>query len=241
VFPIGDENRGQRLTPFVNYSLIAINVLVFLYELALSDRELFNFIMRWGAIPIEISNGQDYLTVLTSMFLHAGWLHIGGNMLFLWVFGDNVEDTMGHLGYLLFYLICGVAAALAQVYIDPDSRVPMVGASGAISGVLAPYLALFPNGLIRTLVLFGWIPIIFLVPAWIMIGYWAFLQFINGLLSLGPETIEGEGVAYFAHIGGFVAGLVLVWLFKDDDAHQRQLAARRGHRAFQRLSSSGRF
>jgi membrane associated rhomboid family serine protease len=236
VFPIGDENVGQRLTPVVNYTLIAINIVVFLYELALPDPDLVRFVMHWGAVPREITSGQDYVSIFTSMFLHAGWLHIAGNMLFLWVFGDNIEDTMGHFGYLVFYLLCGVAATMAHVYVHPNSTVPAIGASGAISGVLAAYMALFPHGLIRTLVLFGWLPVVFLVPAWIMIGYWVLLQFINGFLSLGLPTAEGEGVAYFAHLGGFVAGLVLVWFFRNEDAHRRQLAAREGHRAFQRLS-----
>ncbi len=235
MFPIGDENVGQRLTPVVNYTLIALNIVVFLYELILPDPDLMRFVMRWGAVPREITSGQDYLSIVTSMFLHAGWLHIAGNMLFLWVFGDNIEDTMGHVGYLLFYLLCGVAATMAHVYVYPNSAVPVVGASGAISGVLAAYMALFPHGLIRTLVLFGWLPMVFLVPAWIMIGYWILLQFINGLFSLGLPTAESSGVAYFAHIGGFVAGLVLVWFFRNEEAHRRQLAAREGHRAFQRL------
>lgn len=235
MFPIGDENVGQRLTPVVNYTLIAINIVVFLYELALPDPDLVRFVMHWGAVPREITSGQDYVSIFTSMFLHAGWLHIAGNMLFLWVFGDNIEDTMGHFGYLVFYLLCGVAATMAHVYVHPNSTVPAIGASGAISGVLAAYMALFPHGLIRTLVLFGWLPVVFLVPAWIMIGYWVLLQFINGFLSLGLPTAEGEGVAYFAHLGGFVAGLVLVWFFRNEDAHRRQLAAREGHRAFQRL------
>ena len=235
MFPIGDENRGQRLTPFVNYGLIALNFVVFFYELALSDPELTKFIYRWGTIPAEVSEGHDLVTLVTSQFLHAGWLHILGNMLFLWVFGDNVEDTMGHVGYLIFYLLCGIAAALAQVFINSGSQTPLVGASGAISGVLAAYLVLFPRGNIRTLILLGWIPLIFLLPAWVLIGYWIVLQFINGFLSLGVKTEEGSGVAYFAHIGGFAAGLLLVKLFKNEDAHQRQLTAREGTRAFQRV------
>jgi membrane associated rhomboid family serine protease len=236
MFPIGDENRGQRLTPIVNYALIAINVVVFLYELSLSDLDLLRFIYRWGAIPNEISNGNDLFTLVTSQFLHGGWLHIGGNMLFLWVFGDNIEDTMGHVGYLIFYLLCGAAAGLGQVIIDTNSLTPLVGASGAISGVLAAYIVLFPRGHIRTLILLGWIPLIFLFPAWFMIGYWIVMQFINGFFTLGVDTAEtGNSVAYFAHIGGFIAGLILVQLFKNDDAHQRQLAAREGYRRFQRL------
>ncbi len=235
MFPIGDENRGQRLTPFVNLSLIALNILVFLSELMLSDRGLVSFVYRWGTVPAEISDGQDLQTLLTSMFLHAGWLHIAGNMLFLWVFGDNVEDTMGHLRYLIFYLLTGIAAGLMQVVIDSGSQVPLVGASGAISGVLGAYIVLFPHGNIRTLILLGWIPLIFLVPAWAMIGYWIVLQFINGFLSLGVSTAEGGGVAYWAHIGGFIAGAALVWLFKDGDAHERQLEARRDTRPFQKV------
>jgi len=234
MFPIGDENRGQRLRPIVNYSLIVLNILVFLYELMLSDRELTNFVYRWGSIPAEISDGKDLYTLVTSMFLHGGWLHIAGNMLFLWVFGDNVEDTMGHFSYLIFYLLTGIAAGLLQTAIDSNSQTPLVGASGAISGVLAAYLVLFPHGNIRTVILLGWIPLVFLVPAWAMIGYWIVLQFINGFLALSVKT-EGGGVAYWAHVGGFLAGVVLVWLFKDEDAHQRQLEARRETHPFQRV------
>ncbi len=244
MFPIGDENRAQRLTPVVNYTLIAINVLVFVYQLTLPDTRfdpaLQEFIFRWGAIPIEISNGQDLFALLSSMFLHGGWLHIIGNMLFLWVFGDNVEDTMGHARYLLFYLLCGLAAGLAQVLIDANSTIPLVGASGAISGVLGAYIVLFPRGNIRTLILFSFIPIIFLWPAWVWIGVWIVLQFYNGLVSLGPQTAEtGGGVAYFAHIGGFVAGAVLVLLFRDTDALQRQREMRAGHHAFERVGRIG--
>lgn len=235
MFPIGDENRDQRLTPLVNYGLIVLNFLVFFYELALSDDRLIGFIYRWGTIPAEVSGGHRLFTLVTSQFLHAGWLHILGNMLFLWVFGDNVEDTMGHLGYLIFYLVCGTAASAAQAFVDSGSQTPLVGASGAISGVLAAYLVLFPRGNVRTLILLGWVPLIFLIPAWAMIGYWILLQFLNGFLSLGVNTTGGSGVAYFAHVGGFVAGLLLVTLFKDDDAHRRQLAAREATRPFQRV------
>ena len=240
MFPIGDEHNGRRLTPVVNYALIAVNILIFFYQLTLADTrfdpELAELIFRWGAIPAEISEGSDLVTLLTSQFLHGGWLHLGGNMLFLWVFGDNIEDTMGHYSYLFFYLLCGVIAGLAQVVVDPNSEIPLVGASGAISGVLGAYITLFPNGKIRTLIPLGFIPLIFLIPAWIQIGLWALLQFFNGFASLGIETQEvGGGVAYFAHIGGFLAGVVLVWLFRDEEALDRQRAARAGHRAFQRV------
>jgi membrane associated rhomboid family serine protease len=237
---LGDENRGQRLKPWTNYSLIAANFAVFLYELTLSPIELERFIARWGVVPYEISHGHDYYTLVTDMFLHGGWLHILGNMLFLWVFGDNVEDSMGHFRYLIFYLLCGIAANLGQVSVNPDSFVPLVGASGAISGVLAAYLVMFPFGKIKTLFLIGWIPIILLVPAWVQIGLWVILQFVNGFMTIGGNTAEtGGGVAYFAHIGGFLAGLILVWVFRDRDAFERQKAAREGHHAFQRTTWSG--
>ena len=245
MFPIGDEHNGRRLTPVVNYGLIAVNILVFVYQLTLSDlgrnSPLEQFIFRYGAIPDEISSGNDLFALITSQFLHGGWLHLGGNMLFLWVFGDNVEDTMGHYSYLFFYLLSGIVAGLAQVVVDPSSGIPLVGASGAISGVLGAYITLFPKGKIRTLVLLGFFPLVFLIPAWIQIGLWALLQFFNGFASLGVDTQEvGGGVAYFAHIGGFVAGVVLVWLFRDRDSHQRQLAARVNTQAFQRVGWGGR-
>jgi membrane associated rhomboid family serine protease len=234
MLPIGDEDKGIRLQPVVNLALIAINVIVFIYQATLSEEKLFEFIVRWGTIPEEISSGKDLFTLLTCMFLHGGWLHLGGNMLFLWVFGNNIEDTMGHVRYLLFYLLCGLAASGLQVLINTDSEVPLVGASGAISGVLAAYLVLFPHGKIRTLLLIG-IPLMILVPAWGMIGYWIVIQFINGLLSLGVETAETQGgVAYFAHIGGFIAGAALVFLFRDREIQERHQSAREGSQAFQR-------
>ena len=249
MFPIGDEHNGRVLTPVVNYVLIGLNVLVFLYQLTLSDirpgpfqlSPLEDFIFRYGAVPAEISAGRDLFALLTSMFLHGGWLHIGGNMLFLWVFGDNVEDTMGHARYLLFYLICGLGAGLAQVAIDPDSPIPLVGASGAISGVLGAYIVLFPRGNIRTLVFLGFFVTVVLIPAWVQIGLWIVLQFFNGFASLGVQTEEtGGGVAYWAHIGGFVAGAVLVWLFKDGDAVERQRLARARSHAWQRVGMGSR-
>ncbi|MDQ3780424.1 MAG: rhomboid family intramembrane serine protease [Chloroflexota bacterium] len=235
MFPIGDEHNGRLLTPYVNYTLIAINIVVFLYQLLLPEPELLEFIFRWGAIPAEISQGQDLFGLVSSMFLHGGWLHIAGNMLFLWVFGDNVEDTMGHVSYLLFYLLTGLAAGLAQVVIDSGSQIPLVGASGAISGVLGAYIMLFPHGRIRTLVFLGFFITVVLIPAWVQIGLWIVLQFFNGFASLGVRTEEGGGVAYWAHIGGFIAGMGLVWLFRDKDAVDRQRAARAGNQSWQRV------
>jgi membrane associated rhomboid family serine protease len=239
MFPIGDENRGIRSRAYVNYALIAVNILVFLYQLTLSERDLARFFIDWGVVPWNISHGERLATLVTSQFMHGGWLHIGGNMLFLWVFGDNIEDTMGHIGYLNFYLLCGVAAGLAQVLVNTDSRIPQIGASGAISGVLAAYLVLFPRGKVRTLLFVG-IPFIILIPAWGMIGYWIVIQFINGVATLGVKTQQTSGVAYFAHIGGFIAGLVLVWVFRDRETHQRQLEMRAGNRPFERTRLLGR-
>lgn len=234
MFPIGDENRGMRSRPYVTWGLIALNIIIFLYQLTLSKPDLEQFFSDWGTVPSYISNGDQLYTLITCMFLHGGWLHIGGNMLFLWVFGDNIEDTMGHGRFLAFYLLCGIAASALQVVIDTQSTTPMIGASGAISGVLAAYLLLYPQGKIRTLLIIG-VPIMVLIPAWGMIGYWIVIQFINGLASLGPTTAETKGgVAYFAHIGGFLAGAALVWIFRDREMQQRHLAARSGNRAWQR-------
>jgi membrane associated rhomboid family serine protease len=235
VIPIGDQNRGQRLKPYVNYGLIALNVLVFLYELTKSEQGLLSFFLRFGVIPNEVANGQDLYTLITNLFIHGGWLHIGGNMLFLWIFGDNIEDIMGHARYLMFYLLCGIAANFGQILINTNSLQPLVGASGAISGVLAAYLVLFPTGKVKILLLLGWIPFIFFVPAWVEIGLWIILQFVNGIASLGVSTVETSGgVAYFAHVGGFIAGLILVWIFRDKDAYEQQKAARAGVRSWQR-------
>jgi membrane associated rhomboid family serine protease len=229
VIPISDDNRGRRSTPYVSYTLIALNVLIYLYQVILPRREEFEFILRWGAIPADVSDGQRVFTLATCMFLHGSWLHIGGNMLFLWVFGDNIEDVMGHVGYLAFYLLTGVAASAAQVWLDTSSQVPLVGASGAISGVLAAYIVLFPRGRVVSLIFLGIFVTTILLPAWIMIGYWIALQLLQGLLSLGMRTAGTGGVAYFAHIGGFLAGLALVSIFADRDRTSWQRAARQGY------------
>lgn len=220
----------------VTTALIALNILIFLYELTLSPGELAAFFGEWAAIPAKISAGEGLLGLITSQFLHGGVAHIAGNMLFLWVFGDNIEDTMGHFRYLIFYLLTGIVAALAQVAVNPDSMTPLAGASGAISGILGAYIVLFPLGKIQTAVLIGFFPIIFLVPAWFQIGVWIFFQFVNGFFSLGVQTQEvGGGVAFFAHIGGFLAGAIAIWFFRDPDACERQRRARASHRAFERL------
>ncbi|MBM4160902.1 MAG: rhomboid family intramembrane serine protease [Ignavibacteria bacterium] len=220
MIPLKDKNPTHRV-PIVNILIIAANVAVFLYEVALGAR-LEQFFMTFGVVPNEIvgsfTSGQLRLVAIaplfTSMFLHGGWLHLGGNMLYLWVFGDNVEDKLGHGRYLSFYFLCGLAATVLHIIIDPRSTVPTVGASGAISGVLAAYLVMFPRARVITV-----IPIfIFLqfaeLPALIVLGFWFVVQFFNGLVSLGYETGGMGGVAWWAHVGGFVAGLVLVLPFR---------------------------
>ena len=207
MFPIGDQNRQGHVVPVVNYLLIAANVLVFLYQVSLgSERAIQGFINEYGVIPEEVVGGQDLFTLLTSMFMHGGWAHIFGNMLFLWVFGDNVEDAFGHLGYLIFYLATGLAASAAHILLNTGSEIPSVGASGAISGILGAYIIFFGGNAIRVLI--GYF--VTVVPAWMMIGLWAAQQFIATYGSVATtEQTEGGGVAYAAHAGGFVAGLVI--------------------------------
>lgn len=224
MIPIGDENAGSVLKPYVNFALIGICFAVFLYEMLLSERQLTALFFEWGAVPARITHGDGLITLLTSMFLHGGWSHIIGNMVFLYVFGDNIEDVMGHLQYLLFYLLTGLAAAGLQIALDPSSTIPMIGASGAISGVMGAYLVLFPQGRVRALVFFGYFGQVILVPAWTMIGLWFGLQLLSAFASLGASG-EG-GVAFWAHVGGFVAGALLSLLFRNRDAVARQNAVR---------------
>jgi membrane associated rhomboid family serine protease len=213
MIPIGDQNAYRRTVPFVTYALIALNVVVFLVELGQPDPQAY--LIEWGAVPDRISHGQALATLITSMFLHAGWWHLIGNMLFLFVFGDNVEDAFGHVRYLLFYLACGVLAGLGQTFLAPNADLPGVGASGAISGVLAAYLIMFGNNPVRVLIFI--IPAV--VPAWLMIGVWIVMQFLNGIASLGT-TAQSGGVAYGAHIGGFIGGLVLTLFLRPSGARR---------------------
>ena len=207
MFPIGDDNSSRRTVPLVTYALIALNVLFFLVELSGGDA----FIMKWAFIPSRFlaNPGADFLTLFTSMFMHAGWVHLGGNMLYLWIFGDNVEDRFGHMKFAIFYLLCGLAATFAQLAFSVGSKVPNLGASGAIAGVLAGYVLLFPQGKIR--VLQG--QQVAQVPALIVIGLWIVLQFFSGVGSIA-KTADTGGVAYMAHVGGFIAGFVLTFLFR---------------------------
>ena len=207
MFPIGDDDTSRRTVPLVTYALIALNVLFFLVELSGGDA----FIMKWAFVPSRFlaNPGADFLTLFTSMFMHAGWVHLGGNMLYLWIFGDNVEDRFGHMKFTIFYLLCGLAATFAQLAFSVGSKVPNLGASGAIAGVLAGYVLLFPQGKIR--VLQG--QQVAQVPALIVIGLWIVLQFFSGVGSIA-KTADTGGVAYMAHIGGFIAGFVLTFLFR---------------------------
>jgi membrane associated rhomboid family serine protease len=207
MFPIGDDNSGRRLVPYITYALIALNVLFFLVELIGGDA----FIETWAFVPSRFlaNPGGDFLTIFTSMFMHAGWVHIGGNMLYLWIFGDNVEDRFGHPRFLAFYLLCGIAATFAQLVFSMGSSVPNLGASGAIAGVLGAYILLFPQR--RVTVLLGYAVV--QMPALIVIGFWIVLQFFSGIGSIAVSADTG-GIAYMAHIGGFIAGLVLALLLR---------------------------
>ncbi|MHA6263770.1 rhomboid family intramembrane serine protease [Arenibacterium sp. CAU 1754] len=206
MFPIRDHNPSGR-TPYVVYALIAANVLVFVSYLGIlnNPRALYQFFDVWAIVPAEISSGVGFHTMVTSMFLHAGFLHLAGNMLFLWIFGDNLEDEMGHLGFLLFYLAAGLGAGLIHVITGPSSVVPTVGASGAIAGVMGGYLLLFPKAKVDVLVIFIIFFKVFPMPAWVMLGLWFAMQFIG---SVGTNADIG-GVAYWAHTGGFVVGLLI--------------------------------
>lgn len=208
MFPIGDDNSARRSVPVVTYALIAINVLVFLLELQSGD----GFIRKWAFIPARFSGdpASDVATLFSAMFMHGGWLHLGGNMLYLWIFGDNVEDRFGSVRFLLFYLAAGLAASFAQYAVNPGSSIPNVGASGAIAGVLGAYILMFPKA--RVDVLLG--RQVVAMPAFIVLGFWIVLQLVSGVGSIADTAqTETGGVAYMAHVGGFVAGLVLGVLF----------------------------
>ncbi len=233
IFPIGDDNSDRTTTPFVNYAFIAINILVFVLLQGIGSNDEFTY--AYATVPQEIVTGTDiaqnvpvgvdpatgrriaiplqpiafpvYITLLTSMFMHGSIMHLFGNMLYLWVFGDNLEHRLGHIRYLVFYLVCGLIASLAHVFMNMDSYIPSLGASGAISGVLGGYLLLYPRRRVRAIVLRGFLTE---VPAFAAIGIWFLFQLIEGYMNRGAE---GGGVAYAAHIGGFIAGLALIKFF----------------------------
>ncbi len=247
LIPIGDDNNGRNIIPYVSYILIAINVLVFIFLQIPSDAFTYSF----SVVPREIMQNKDIvgtlrigngaiqlgagpqpvqLTILSAMFMHGSWMHLLGNMLYLWIFGDNVEDAMGHFKFLIFYLLCGVVATFAHIWSGPNSLIPSLGASGAIAGVLGAYVALFPTRSVKVLV--GYIGIIHL-PALIVIGLWIGLQLLSGVGSIAVTDESSGGVAYWAHVGGAIAGLVLVWLFRNKN--------RASGDTFTQNSSSNRF
>ncbi|MGZ5918896.1 MAG: rhomboid family intramembrane serine protease [Hyphomicrobium sp.] len=208
MFPLGDDDSQRRSVPYVTYALIAINLLVFLLELQNGDE----FIQQWAFIPHRFAEHpvEQIATVFSAMFMHGSWLHLGGNMLYLWIFGDNVEDEFGHVKYLLFYLLAGIAATFAQFAAAPGSNVPNVGASGAIAGVLGAYILMFPNARIN--VLLG--RQVVAMPALIVLGFWIVLQLISGVGTIATTSADVGGVAYMAHVGGFAAGFLMAFLFR---------------------------
>jgi len=241
LFPLRDDNP-TAIKPIMTVSLIAINVLVFLYQLSLPPQEGQVFIYQFGAIPAAVFGSESLppnlvaipasLSVLTSMFLHGGFMHLIGNMLYLWIFGNNVEDAMGHERFILFYLLTGVAASMTHFLMDADSTIPTIGASGAISGVLGAYILLYPKARVMVLIFLGIFVRMMYIPAGIVLGFYFVLQIFQGTLTWGQE---GGGVAWFAHIGGFMAGLLLVGLFKKrtvrffNPPHQHERRLERWH------------
>jgi hypothetical protein len=234
MIPIRDDTP-RFSTPFVTYFIIALNTLVFLFELTVggqSHRALNSLMYQFGVVPLHFERALTagstasltglFLPILTSMFLHASWLHIIGNMWVLWIFGDNIEDYLGHFTYLLFYLISGFAAAVAHILLNAGSNVPSVGASGAIAGVMGAYFVLYPRA--RVLI---WFPPIFFfhLPAWLVLGYWFFVQFLSGAATSIAETSQTSGgIAFWAHVGGFVAGIVLIKVLPERPRRYRYAA-----------------
>lgn len=220
MIPLHDDNPTE-ITPVVTIGFIVACVLVFFYQVSLPPRSGEMFVYQFGAIPAVVFGQAElpqelvalpsYGTLVSSMFLHGGWMHLIGNMLYLWIFGNNVEDVMGHTKFVVFYVLCGILAALSHAVIDQGSAVPMVGASGAISGILGAYILLYPHARVLILVPLGFFMHTLYVPAGVVLGLWFLMQILSGGMSLGHE---GGGVAFFAHIGGFVAGMLLIGLFK---------------------------
>ena len=211
MIPLADDIPSRRF-PVITYLIIAANVLAFFFELSLG-RYLDRFIAIFGLVPWRIVNWSSYpavfITIFTSMFLHAGWVHLFGNMLYLWVFGDNVEDAMGHMRFLIFYIVSGCVAALAQVLVNPLSKVPMIGASGAVAGVLGAYFLFYPRARVIMAVPFLFYLQLISVPAILVLGGWFLIQLLNGFATITAATAVTGGIAWWAHVGGFVTGLIL--------------------------------
>jgi membrane associated rhomboid family serine protease len=211
MIPLNDASRRPMHFPIATVSIIAINVFVFMLELAGGD----DFILRWSLVPADIIAGRHLETILTSMFMHEGWEHILGNMVFLWAFGPEIEDVMGRGRYLVFYLLGGLAATFAQIMVDPTSTVPNLGASGAIAAVMGGFLITYPRDQIRTVLLLGWFTRVTFVPAVLLCGLWFVTQLFSGVGSL--MQTDTAGVAYMAHIGGFTFGAIMARLFENSD------------------------
>jgi membrane associated rhomboid family serine protease len=216
MLPIKDLNPTRRI-PFITYGLIVANVIVFLWEQTLPLQELEDVFMNLSVVPAKVLEDpfslETLLDFIRSMFFHGGWAHLLGNMLYLWLFGDNLEDRMGALLYLIFYIAGGFVASIAQIFVDPNSMIPIVGASGAIAGVLGGYLILFPGVRVRGIIPLGLVNRIAEWPAWIVLGMWFLIQLLNGAVSVGVDTGATGGVAFFAHIGGFIAGAIMTGIF----------------------------
>jgi membrane associated rhomboid family serine protease len=210
MIPLSDATRQPRSVPVVTISIVIVNVVVFILELAGGDA----FVERWMLVPADIVAGRHWITILTAMFMHAGWMHIIGNMVFLWAFGPEIEDAMGPIRYLLFYLLCGLAASLAQIAMAPHSTVPNLGASGAIAGVMGAFLITYPRDQMRTVLLIGWFVRIAFIPAGLLIGFWFIIQLFSQIGSVA-DVQSGGGVAYAAHVGGFIFGAITGRLFEN--------------------------
>ncbi len=238
MIPLHDDNPTE-INPIVTIALIVLCSLVFLYEVSLPDQAGEAFVFQYGAIPASIFGHEAALpenavavpvtlTLLTSMFLHGGWMHLIGNMLYLWIFGNNIEDVMGHVKFVIFYVVCGLLAAMSHALTDPSSGIPMVGASGAISGVLGAYLLLYPRAQVLVLIPLGIFMRTMYVPAGFVLGFWFVLQLLSGGMSMGQG---GGGVAFFAHVGGFLAGMALIGFFKHPNVRFFAPARHRGWRS----------
>jgi membrane associated rhomboid family serine protease len=208
MIPFGDASRRPRRSPVITTAIIAVNAFVFVLELTGGDP----FVQKWSVIPANIVAGQHWITILTAMFMHGGWLHILGNMVYLWAFGPEVEDAMGRLPYLGFYLLSGLAASIAQIAAAPHSTVPNLGASGAIAGVMGAFLITYPRDQIRALVVFGWFIRITVIPAVLLIGFWFLIQLFSQIGSVA--NVQSGGVAYMAHVGGFIFGAASARIFE---------------------------
>ena len=219
IFPIGDDNIERGHWPLFSYALMIINIGVFIFQSGMAEGDYASFVYDYGVIPHEIIRGIDLTTLFTSVFLHGSWLHLAGNMLYLWIFADNIEATVGNLRFLVFYLLGGLIAGLAHVLIDPASGIPTIGASGAISAVMGAYIVMFPNS--RVKMLFILFLSVFYIPSWLFLGFWFIQQTISGMGALGLSATNGGGVAWWAHIGGFVFGLAAGWRFRKKFVHTK--------------------